>query len=180
MAAPNPNSPATQAKQRRPTAEASQPSSVSTHVPSRLPAKNAEAPPDETTPLAPPDSSEPKKAERKVSARPTVKTDDDDGAGESSDEVATAAVAKAESAFSDGRLASARMSATEAVAAARKASPDLKVRAFIILGKVELASEEFAAAERTFDRALAIDPKHPVARKGKERAKEAAANADQQ
>jgi Tfp pilus assembly protein PilF len=88
-------------------------------------------------------------------------------------------VARAETAFSDGRLASARISATEAVAAARKASPDLKVRAFVILGKVELASEEFTAAERTFERALAIDPNHPVARKGKERAKEAAANADQ-
>jgi len=110
--------------------------------------------------------------------KPAANSDDDDRTGESSDEATTAAVARAETAFSDGRLASARLSATEAVAAARKASPDLKVRAFVILGKVELASEEFTAAERTFERALAIDPNHPVARKGKERAKEAAANAD--
>jgi Tfp pilus assembly protein PilF len=74
-------------------------------------------------------------------------------------------------------LASARIAATDAVTAARKASPDLKVRAFVILGKVELASEDFAKAERTFERALAIDPDHPVALKGKERAQEAAAKA---
>jgi lipopolysaccharide biosynthesis regulator YciM len=87
-------------------------------------------------------------------------------------------VAKAESAFSDGRLASARISATEAVAAARKSSPELKVRALVILGKVELASEEFAAAVKTFERALAIAPHHPVARRGKELAQEGAASAD--
>jgi serine/threonine protein kinase len=118
-------------------------------------------------------------AQPSTARKPAANSDDDDRTGESSDETTTAAVARAETAFSDGRLASARISATEAVAAARKASPDLKVRAFVILGKVELASEEFTAAERTFERALAIDPNHPVARKGKERAKEAAANADQ-
>jgi serine/threonine-protein kinase len=102
--------------------------------------------------------------------------EDDERSGASNDEAASAA-AKAETAFSAGRLASARMAATDAVAAARKASPDLKVRALIILGKVELASEDFAKAERTFEQALAIDPDHPVARKGKERAQEGAAKA---
>jgi Tfp pilus assembly protein PilF len=87
------------------------------------------------------------------------------------------AIAKAEAAFGDGRLATARIAATEAVAAARKATPSLKARAFVILGKVELASEEFAEAAKSFDRALAIDPNHPVARKGKERAQDAAAKA---
>ena len=99
--------------------------------------------------------------------------------GIASDETATAAVTRAETAFSNGRLGSARLAATEAVAAARKSSTELKVRAFVILGKVELASEDFAKAERTFDKALAIDPDHPVARKGKERAQEAAAKAGQ-
>jgi len=99
--------------------------------------------------------------------------------GVASDEAATAAVIKAETAFSNGRLATARLAATEAVAAARKSSTELKVRAFVILGKVELASEDFARAERTFDKALGIDPDHPVARKGKERAQEAAAKAEQ-
>jgi Tfp pilus assembly protein PilF len=130
-------------------------------------------------PSAQQNSVQAKSAERRVARKAVANASDDDRAGESSDEVATATVAKAETAFSDGRLASARMSATAAVAAARKASPDLQVRAFVILGKVELASQEFAAAERTFDRALTIDPNHPVARKGKERAQEAAANADQ-
>jgi len=112
-----------------------------------------------------------------VPAKSAANAEIDDRAGVSGDEDTTAAVTKAETAFSAGRLASARMAATDAVAAARKASPDLKVRAFVILGKVELASEDFAKAERTFERALAIDPNHPVARKGKERAQEAAAKA---
>jgi lipopolysaccharide biosynthesis regulator YciM len=123
---------------------------------------------------------EPKSAKHGVPGKLAAKADDEDRIDGSGDALATAAVAKAETAFSDGRLASARVSATEAVAAARKASPNLKVRAFIILGKVELASEAYAAAERAFDRALAIDPKQPVARKGKDRAHEAAAKTDSQ
>jgi serine/threonine protein kinase len=98
---------------------------------------------------------------------------DEDG----NDETTSAAIARAETAFSAGRLATARLAASEAVAAARKASPAVKVRAFVILGKVELASQEFAVAAKTFDRALAIAPDDPVARKGKERAKDAAAKA---
>ncbi len=46
------------------------------------------------------------------------------------------------------------------------------------MGKLELASQEFAQAQRTFERALAIDPTDPVARKGKELAKEGAAKAN--
>jgi serine/threonine-protein kinase len=110
-------------------------------------------------------------------AAKTVPAAQDDERSEASNDEAASAAAKAETAFSAGRLASARMAATDAVAAARKASPDLKVRALIILGKVELASEDFAKAEQTFAQALAIDPDHPVARKGKERAQEGAAKA---
>jgi cytochrome c-type biogenesis protein CcmH/NrfG len=51
------------------------------------------------------------------------------------------------------------------------------VRAHIIMGKVELASERFPEAERAFDRALAIAPDNPVALKGKERARDAATKA---
>ncbi len=123
-------------------------------------------------------ASEPRTATHMAASKMEAKADDEQGTAGSGDEAAAAAVAKAESAFSDGRLASARVSATEAVTAARKASADLKVRALVIMGKVELASEEFAQAERTFERALTIDPKDPVARKGKERAREAAAKAD--
>jgi Flp pilus assembly protein TadD len=108
---------------------------------------------------------------RPASSAPTVDED-------VNDETAAAAIARAETAFSASRLATARLAASEAVVAARKASSAVKVRAFVILGKVELASQEFAAAERTFDRALAIAPNDPVARKGKERAKDAAAKAD--
>ena len=92
----------------------------------------------------------------------------------SGDAAASAAIAKAEAAFSGGHMASARISATQAVVEARSASDVLKVRAQIIMGKVELASERFAEADRAFERALAIDPNNPVARKGKERALEAA------
>jgi cytochrome c-type biogenesis protein CcmH/NrfG len=93
------------------------------------------------------------------------------------DEDAAAALAKAEVAFSDGHLATARLAATQAVAASGNAPAPLRVRSHIIMGKVELASERFAEAERAFDRALAIDPKNAVARKGKERAHESAARA---
>jgi len=89
-------------------------------------------------------------------------------------EAAAAAIAKAEATFTAGRLAAAHIAATEAVAAAKKASTPLKTRAHIIMGKVELASEKFPEAERWFNRALAIDPDNPVARKGKERTQEAA------
>jgi cytochrome c-type biogenesis protein CcmH/NrfG len=43
------------------------------------------------------------------------------------------------------------------------------------MGKVELASEQFGDAERSFDHALMIEPGNPIARKGKERARAAAA-----
>jgi serine/threonine protein kinase len=147
--APDPHQPAAPTKQRRQIVKATSHAPAPARGSSRRPKTVAESPADETTPSG------------------------------SSEESAVAAVTKAETAFSAGRLASARMAATEAVAAARKASPDLRVRALVVLGKVELVSEKFAAAERAFDQALAIDPNHPVARKGKERAKEAAANADQ-
>jgi serine/threonine protein kinase len=94
----------------------------------------------------------------------------------SDDEVA-AAIAKAETAFSSGHMATARIVATQAVSAASSSPTSLKVRAQIIMGKVELASERYAEAERAFDRALAVDPDNPVARKGKQRARDAAAKA---
>ena len=112
---------------------------------------------------------------RAVPAAAPAKTEADELP--SGDEAATAAIAKAESAFSGGHMASARISATQAVAAATTASDVLKVRAYVIMGKVELASERFAEAERAFDRALAIEPGNPLARKGKERAQDAAAKA---
>jgi Flp pilus assembly protein TadD len=74
-------------------------------------------------------------------------------------------------------MAAARIAATEAVAAAAQASPALKARAHVIMGKVELAGERFAEAEREFDRALAVEPQNPIARKGKERARAATAKA---
>ncbi len=91
------------------------------------------------------------------------------------DEAAAKIIAKAEATFSGGRLAASRIAATEAIEATKGASADLKVRAHIVMGKIELASEQFADAERSFDRALAIEPGNPVARKGKERARAAAA-----
>jgi hypothetical protein len=94
-----------------------------------------------------------------------------------SDAEVAAAIAKAETAFSGGHMASARIAATQAVAAASGSPSALKVRAQIIMGKVELAGERYAQAERAFDRALAIDPQNPVAHKGKERARDAAAKA---
>ncbi|HEX7508452.1 MAG TPA: protein kinase, partial [Polyangia bacterium] len=170
---PPPDSP----KQRRHAAEAARTSSSTAHVPSRI------SPPAVASPVKPLSAgatsgfAEPKIAAQTAAGKPAPHADGADHAGGSSDDTATAAVAKAEVAFSDGRMAAARILATEAVAAARKAGPAVKARAFIIMGKVELASEEFAEAERSFERALAIDPQHPGARKGKELARTAAAKA---
>ena len=101
----------------------------------------------------------------------TMREDDRPAPGE--DEI-VAAVSKAEAAFSEGRMATARVAASQAVAGARNASPALRLRAYVVLGKVQLASEQFAEAERSFDKALAIDPQNPVAQKGKARAHESA------
>jgi len=157
---PEPSSPTVSPRQRRQVAEGRRTSASTAHVPSHISLPSVASP-----------------IEKKSVPR---LNDEDLAAGGSGDETTTATVTKAEAAFSDGHLAAARILATQAVAAARKASPGLKVRAFVIMGKVELASEEFAEAARTFERALAIDPKHPVARKGKERARDAAAKAAQQ
>jgi serine/threonine-protein kinase len=144
----------------------------------RRQATEAPREPPPSKPSATPGAHGLKIAARAVAGKAEARAGDEEHTTPTGDEAAATAVAQAESAFSDGRLAAARVSATEAVAATRKASSELKVRAFVIMGKVELASEEFVQAERTFERALAIDPRHPVARKGKERAKEAAAKAD--
>jgi serine/threonine-protein kinase len=155
------DSPPAQPKQRRQITEASREPTPSKPLPS---AKHGVA--------------EPKIAARTGARKPEAKADNEEHATGASDKTAAAAVAEAESAFGENRLAAARVLANEAVAAARQASPELKVRAFVIMGKLELASQEFTQAQRTFERALAIDPKHPVARKGKERATEAAAKAN--
>jgi serine/threonine protein kinase len=92
----------------------------------------------------------------------------------SSEEV-LAEINKAEAAFSSNRMATARIAASQAVAASKNASTPIKVRAHIIMGKVELAAEQFAQAEQSFSRALALDPDSALARKGLERARESAA-----
>jgi tetratricopeptide (TPR) repeat protein len=117
-------------------------------------------------------------ATKATATKPEPATDgetikEDDSSAPSEEEI-VAAVGKAESAFSEGRMATARVAASQAVAGARKAPSALRVRAFVILGKVQLASEQFGEAERSFDKALAIDPQNPVAQRGKERARESA------
>jgi serine/threonine protein kinase len=94
---------------------------------------------------------------------------------ELSGEEVLAAIRKAEAAFSDNHLATARMAAAQAVAASAKASNPIKARANIILGKVELASEQYPRAEEAFTRALAFEPQNALARKGLERARESTA-----
>ena len=171
------NLPPAQAKTRRQAAETASPSQATAKAPARVQPSISEPHPAAPAPATPASAAEPKRTARAATAK-TEPTAENEGAVDGSgDETATAAIAKAEAAFSSGRLATARISATLAIEAARKATPSLKARAFVILGKVQLASEEFAEAERSFDRALAIDPNHPVARKGKERAKDAAAKA---
>jgi serine/threonine-protein kinase len=112
-------------------------------------------------------------ADKPEPARGSETTKEDDSSAASEAEIVVA-VGKAESAFSEGRMATARVAASQAVAGARNAPPELRVRAFVVLGKVQLASEQFDQAERSFDKALAIDPQNPVAQKGKERARESA------
>lgn len=84
-------------------------------------------------------------------------------------------IARAESAFSNNHMAAARISATQAVAVSKNAPPAMQARAHIIMGKVELASEQYAEAEKSFARALAAEPGNPVAGKGLQRAQESAA-----
>jgi hypothetical protein len=95
-------------------------------------------------------------------------------------EEAEAAITEAEAAWSGGHNAEARIWATRAVAAAKRAPAELRVRAFIVMGKVELASEKYSEAKRWFDSALAIDPKDLAALRGRQRAREAAASAHAQ
>ena len=117
----------------------------------------------------------------KAESRPVVKNEAlppppaSEPESQSSNEQVLAAVRKAESAFGDNHMATARVAATQAVAASKNASTALKVRALIVLGKVQLASEQFVEAERSFGHALALDPENPVARKGQQRAQESAA-----
>lgn len=109
-----------------------------------------------------------------VPSRPGSAEDPEQGSAASND-VASRVISKAEAAFSSRHLATARIAATEALEAAKQASPALQARAHIVMGKVELASEQFGDAERSFDHALMIEPGNPIARKGKERARAAAA-----
>ena len=96
-----------------------------------------------------------------------------------SSEDATAAIKKAEAAFGNHHLATARIAATQAMAASKNAPIPVQVRAHIVMGKVQLASEQFSEAERTFKQALALDPGNPLAQRGLERAQEWAAKAKQ-
>jgi serine/threonine protein kinase len=156
--------PVGQGKTRRHGANAAAPS-TSTQTPGKSPSEPAGAQ-AETAATEP----SPRGAGR---VRP-AKVEEEDTASEES---VAAAIAKAETAFSASHMATARIAATQAVTAASSSTSALKVRAHIIMGKVELASERFAEAERAFDRALAIAPDNPVALKGKERARDAAAKA---
>ncbi len=164
------------------------PAAVPTTPPSAAPpAAETDSPPvqpqrrqiTKAPPSAKPGAAKSKIAARTDARKPEAKADDEELTTGASDKTAAAAVAEAESAFGENRLAAARVLATKAVAAAgHQASSELKVRAFDIMGKLELASEEFAQAQRTFERALAIDPKDPVARRGTELAKQGAAKAN--
>jgi hypothetical protein len=123
------------------------------------PAKAEARPASEPTPIQPPALQPP---------QPAPSTED-----------AIAAIKKAEAAFGESRLATARLAATQAMAASKDAPIPVKVRALVIMGKVQLASEQFAEAERSFGRALALDPDNALARRGIERALQSAAKAKQ-
>jgi serine/threonine protein kinase len=129
---------------------------------------------ESATPLAPP-----VRSMTSLSPPPPVPAQPSAQESAAVDQAAAKIIAKAEAAFSSGRLAASRIAATEAIEATKSASAGLKVRAHIVMGKIELASEQFTDAERSFDRALTIEPANPVARKGKERAR-AAATEDRQ
>jgi serine/threonine-protein kinase len=136
--------------------------------------------PEPTTAPAPATAKLPKPVRGNKAAKPngtTIPVPPPAPAPESpaSTEEAMAAIGKAEAAFSSNRMATARIAATQAVAASRNASVAVKVRAHIIMGKVELAAEQFAQAELSFGRALELDPGSALARKGLERARESAA-----
>jgi Flp pilus assembly protein TadD len=89
------------------------------------------------------------------------------------DDEVLATIHKAEAAFSDNHLAMARLDAMQAVTASGHAQPTIRARAHVIMGKVELASEQFPQAAESFKRALALDPGNALAKRGLERAQEA-------
>ena len=143
----------------------------------------APAPVPAPAPIPVPSPAPSKLVKAPKSAKAAGKTDRAETANEpvhepeqtTSGEDALTAIRKAEAAFSDNHMATARIAATQAVAASRNASASLKARAHIIMGKVELASEQFGRAEEAFTRALALDPQNALARKGLQRAQESAA-----
>jgi serine/threonine protein kinase len=81
---------------------------------------------------------------------------------------ANAAIARASTAFSNGKLDTSRNAAKQAIELATFTSPETQIRAYLILAKVQLAAGETTMAAKTFDRILAIDPQNPIAIKGKE------------
>jgi serine/threonine protein kinase len=147
---------------RRSAAAATRPAATSTPPQGTAPSKHAKAeakPAVEPPPVPPPPVPEP---------LPPSSTED-----------AVAAIKKAEAAFGNNHLATARIAATRAIVASKDAPIPVQVRALVIMGKVQLASEQFAEAERSFDRALTLDPDNALARRGTERARESAAKEKQ-
>jgi serine/threonine protein kinase len=131
------------------------------------------ATPEDTEPPAKSATAAPK-AEAKIEPPPAPAAEPEETTAPSSEQ-AMAAIKKAESAFAEGHMATARVAATRAVAASKNAPTPARVRALIIMGKVQLASEQFADAERSFSRALDLDPTNAVARKGQLRSQVSAA-----
>jgi serine/threonine protein kinase len=168
------------------------PSSAPSTAPSELPPTPPRAPtPPQTltpprTPTPPlpikstkpaiPLPKDPPKSPSRIATSPTPSVPDKVGSALTEAEI-DAIVTKAEFSYQKNRLATARNAAAEAIAHVKNASPPLKVRAYIVMGKVELASEQFAQAERTFHRVLTIDPSNVQAQKGKELAEKGAAKA---
>jgi serine/threonine protein kinase len=162
--APAPSAPAPSA----PTVALAAPPAPAPPPPAAVPAARPMAP--APSPVAPP---LPATEKAPLDARRATPTPEEIA---SHDQATQALVTRAAESFSNGNLELARAAATKAVAEARHASPETRVRAYLILAKVQLAAKEFPAAQKTFERILAIDPANPVALKGKERARGKANN----
>lgn len=144
-------------------------------TPARSPTPTSPLPPSPPKDTPRPKSASVKKTAVPSSASPTASALEPQPILSANDlalreESTRAAIAKAKAAFFEKNLEAARAAAQQATELATSTSSETRVRAYLILAKVQLEAGEPHLAIKTFDRILAIDPQNPIAIKGKDMA----------